>query len=71
MQTFSIALAAAIAKQQGRERVLAHKRKHDEEEAACRQEEEAMVFGLEVDLQMLRASDPDMSLLTAVEFVHL
>lgn len=40
------ALAAAIGRQQGRERSVAHKRKQDEEEAAQRQEEEVVVSAL-------------------------
>jgi hypothetical protein len=40
-----------------------------EEEAARRQEEEALVSGLQVELRVLQASDPGMSLLDAVEFV--
>jgi hypothetical protein len=63
------ALAAAIANQEGRERLVARKRKQEEEEAARRQEEEAVVSGLEVELGALRGTDPDMSLLTAVEFI--
>jgi hypothetical protein len=62
------ALAAAIANQQGRERLVARKRKQDEEEFACRQEEEAAISGLRDELETLRAADPGMSLLTAVEF---
>jgi hypothetical protein len=50
------ALAAAIGK-----------RKQDEEKAARRQEE-AVISGLRHELQTLRAADPGMSLLTAVEF---
>ena len=63
------ALAAAIAKQEERERVAARKRKQEETEAARRQEEEAVISGLEVELRALRATDPGMSLLTAVEYV--
>jgi hypothetical protein len=63
------ALAAAVANQQGRERVAARKRKQDEEEAAHRLEEEAVLSGLRRELQALRAADPGMSLLDAVEFV--
>ena len=63
------ALAASVAKQQGRERVAARKCKRDEEEAARRQEEEAVISRLELELQALQASDPPMSLLTAVEFI--
>jgi hypothetical protein len=63
------ALAAAIAKQQGRERLVARKRKQDEEEVALWQEEEAVMTGLQVELQALRGTDPGMSLLDAVEYV--
>jgi hypothetical protein len=62
------ALAAAIAKQEGRERVLARKREQEEMAAACRQAEEAVMSGLRHELQTLCAADPGMSLLTAVEF---
>jgi hypothetical protein len=63
------ALAAAIAKQNARDRVAARKRKREETEAASRQEEEAMISGLEVELRALRATDPGMGLLTAVEYI--
>jgi hypothetical protein len=63
------ALAAAIAKQQGRERVAARKRKQEETDAAHRQEEEAVISGLRVELQAFCQTDPGMSLLTAVEYI--
>jgi hypothetical protein len=63
------ALAAAIAKQNARDWVAACKRKQEETEAAGRQEEEAMISGLEVELRALRATDPSMGLLTAVEYI--
>jgi hypothetical protein len=63
------ALAAAVANKQGRDRVAARKRKQDEEEAARRLEEEAVLSGLRHELQALRAADPGMTLLDAVEFV--
>jgi hypothetical protein len=63
------ALTAAIAKQNARDRVAARKRKQEETEAAGRQEEEAMISGLEVELRALRATDPGMDLLTAVEYI--
>jgi hypothetical protein len=63
------AFAAAIGRQQGRDRLVARKGKRDEEEAARRQEEEAVISRLELELQALQASDPPMSLLTAVEFI--
>ena len=63
------ALAAAIAKQNARDRVAACKRKQEETEAAARQEEEAIISGLEVELRALRATDPGTSLLTAVEYI--
>ena len=62
------ALAAAIASQQARERVAARKREREETEATRRQEEEAVISVLRVELRALRATDPGMSLLTAVEF---
>jgi hypothetical protein len=65
----SNALAAAIAKQNARDRVAACKRKQEETEAAGRQEEETMISGLEVELRVLRATDPGMDLLTAVEYI--
>jgi hypothetical protein len=63
------ALAAAIAKQQVREQLVARKRQEDEEEAARRQEEEAVISALSVDLRAFRSTDPGMTLLTAVKFV--
>jgi hypothetical protein len=63
------ALAAAVANQQGRERVAARERKQDEEEATHRREEDAVISGLRYELQALRAADPGMTLFTAVEFV--
>jgi hypothetical protein len=62
------ALAAAIGRQQGWERLVGRKRKQDEDEAVSRQEEEAAISGLRDELETLRAADPGMSLLTAVEF---
>jgi hypothetical protein len=63
------ALAAAIANQEIRKHAVARKRKQEEEEAARRLEEDALVSLLEVELRALCATDPGMSLLTAVEFV--
>jgi hypothetical protein len=63
------ALATAIARQQGREGLVARKRKQDEEEAERRQEEEGVISALWVELQALRGTDPGMTLLTAVELV--
>jgi hypothetical protein len=63
------ALAAAIANQEARGRVAARKRKEVETEAAHRQEEEAVVAGLEGELRVLRSTHPGMTLLTAVEYV--
>ena len=63
------ALAAAVANQQGRERVAARKREQEEKEAARRQEEEAVISTLQVELRALSSSDPGMSLLDAVEYV--
>ena len=50
------ALAAAIRRQQGRERLVARKCKRDEEEAARRQEE-AVISRLWVELRELRDTD--------------
>jgi hypothetical protein len=47
------ALATAIAKQEGRARVVARKREQEEAEAARRQEEEAVVVGCRVELRSL------------------
>jgi hypothetical protein len=63
------ALAAAVAKQQGRERAMARQREQKETEAARREEEEAVVSGLRHELQALRTTDPGMSLLDAVEYI--
>jgi hypothetical protein len=63
------ALAAAIAKQKGRERVAARKRKQEATEAAHRREEEAVISALRVELRALRGTEPGMSLLTAVEYI--
>jgi hypothetical protein len=59
------ALAAAIAKQEARERVASRRRKQEETEAARRLKEEVVVSGLRVELRALRATDPGMSQLTA------
>jgi hypothetical protein len=63
------ALASAIAKQNARDRVVACKRRQEETEATAREEEEAVISGLEVELRALRATDPGMDLLTAVEYI--
>jgi len=62
------ALAAALAKQDARERVASRKRRQ-EMKATSRLEEEAVISGLQIELRALRAADPGMSLLTAVEYV--
>jgi hypothetical protein len=49
--------------------MAARRRKHEEAEAARRREEGALVSVLQVELQMLRSSDPSMTLLTVVEFI--
>jgi len=63
------ALAAAVARQEARERVAARKREQEVTEAARREEEDAVIFGLRVELRALRATDPGMTLLMAVEYV--
>jgi hypothetical protein len=55
------ALAAAIGRHQGRERLVARKHKQDKEEATGRQEEEPVVSGLQVALRTLRDTDPGMT----------
>jgi hypothetical protein len=52
--TIADALAAAVAKQQDRERAMARQREQKETEAARREEEEAVVSGLEVELRTTR-----------------
>jgi hypothetical protein len=69
IQQVAVALSGAIGKQQWRERVAARKRKQEETEAAHRQEEEAMVSVPKVELPALYATDPGMTLLTAVEYI--
>jgi hypothetical protein len=64
----SDALTAATAKTEVEERVAARNRKQEETEATHRQEEEAVMAGLQVDLQALR-STALVTLLTAVEYV--
>ena len=59
----------AVAKQQAAERLVVRKREQEATEAAHRQEEEAVISGSQVELQALLATDPGMSLLTAVEYV--
>jgi hypothetical protein len=62
------ALAAAIAKREGRDRALARERRQQETEAARRREQEDMISVLQLELLALRADNPAMNLLTAVEF---
>jgi hypothetical protein len=62
-------LTKAIAKEEDRRYVAARKREQAEMDAAHRQEEEAELLGLEIELRMLRTYDPGMSLLNAVEFI--
>jgi hypothetical protein len=57
-----------MANQQARERVAARKREQEVTEAASREEEEAVISGLKVDLLRLRGMEPGMSLLTGVEY---
>jgi hypothetical protein len=63
------ALAAAVARQEGRKRKVVCKREQDAAEAARQQEEDAVVSGLRVELRALRANDPGLTLLNAVEFI--
>jgi hypothetical protein len=68
-QAVADVLLAAIAKQNARDRAASRKRKQEEAEAASRLKEELAVSGLRVELRALRATDPGMSLLTAVEYI--
>jgi hypothetical protein len=63
------ALAAARAKQEARERVASRNRRQEEMKATSRLEEEAVISGLQIELRALLATDPGMSLLTAVEYI--
>jgi hypothetical protein len=63
------ALAAALAKQDARERVASRKRRQEEMKAKSRLEEEVVISGLQIELRALRVADPGMSLLTAVEYI--
>jgi hypothetical protein len=62
-------LGAAMVRQERRDRVMARKRKQEETEAEARQEEEAMISALGDELRALRSTDPQMSLLIAVEYI--
>jgi hypothetical protein len=48
--------------------VAARKREQEVTEAARREEEQAVISGLQIELRALRATDPGMTLLTAVEY---
>jgi hypothetical protein len=63
------ALAAAVASHQARERLAARKRRREDAEINRRQEEEAVIVGLETELRALRVTDLAMSLLAAVEYI--
>jgi hypothetical protein len=63
------ALVAALAKQDARERVASRKRRREEMKAASLLAEEVLISGLQIELRALRATDPGMSLLTAVEYI--
>jgi hypothetical protein len=63
------ALAAAIAKRKARERVPVRKLEQEATEAARRQEEEDVISALQFELRAFCANDPDMTLLTAVEYI--
>jgi hypothetical protein len=58
-------LAKALINQQAQERAAACKREQMETEAARRQEEDAVISGLQVELRALCATDPGMTLLMA------
>jgi hypothetical protein len=67
-ESIADALAAAMTNQQARERVAARKREQEEAEAAHRRDEDAVMSRLQVELRALRATDPGMTLLMAVEY---
>jgi hypothetical protein len=62
-------LAAAVAKQKATERVAARKREREKTQATRRQEQEAVLSGLLVELRALRDTHSGMSLLDAVEYI--
>jgi hypothetical protein len=49
--------------------VAARKRNQDDTEAAHRQEEGAVISGLEIELRAFQGTGPSMSLLNAVEYI--
>jgi hypothetical protein len=55
----------------GEDRAVAYRREQEVMEATHQQEEEAVMFVLQVELRALRDIDPGMTLLKAVEFVTL
>jgi hypothetical protein len=67
-QAIADALAAAVAKQEGREQVMAGRHKEAELEAAHAREQESVVSSLRAELVALRATDPGISMLEAVEY---
>jgi hypothetical protein len=62
-------LAAAVAKQEGREQVMPGRHKQAEMKAAHAREQEAVVSSLHTELVALRATDPGISMLEAVEYI--
>jgi hypothetical protein len=63
------AIAADVARQEAKAALAARRRQKEETEAAQRWRREAEMSGLEVELAVLMAGDPDMCLLDAVELV--
>jgi hypothetical protein len=63
------AIAADVARQEAKAALAARRRQKEEAEAAQRRRSEAEMSGLEAELAVLMAGDPDMCLLDAVELV--
>jgi hypothetical protein len=63
------AFEKAVARQEAKERLAECRRQKEEVEAALRWRREAELDGLKADLAALMASDPDMPIMDAVEFV--
>jgi hypothetical protein len=63
------AFEKAVARQEAKERLAECRRQKEEVEAALRRRREAELDGLKADLAALMASDPDMPIMDAIEFV--
>jgi hypothetical protein len=63
------ALAVAVAKEDAAARAATRKREQQDIEAARQREEEAVILGLESELRALLATDPEIGMLNAVEYI--